>query len=63
MKLEQALIKKKHNFFLVILKMNNGYLKQLNLPALYNLYRQNYCGCVYSYQDMLIREKNKELQK
>ena len=42
-------------------KKNNGYLKSVKFATLYNLYRQNYCGCVYSYQDMLEREKNKEL--
>ena len=39
------------------------YLKSVKFATLYNLYRQNYCGCIYSYQDMLEREKNKELQK
>ena len=56
MKLAQAFLNKKHDF-----KKNNGYLKSVKFAALYNLYRQNYCGCVYSYQDMLEREKNKEL--
>ena len=29
-------------------KKNNGYLNSLNLSKQYNLYRQDYCGCVYS---------------
>ena len=33
-------------------KKNNGYLKSVQLARSYNLYRQSYCGCVYSYQDM-----------
>ena len=41
-------------------KKNNGYLKSVQFASLYNLYRQNYCGCVYSYQDMLQREKSKD---
>ena len=53
----------KTQFLFSDFKKNNGYLKSVKFAALYNLYRQNYCGCVYSYQDMLEREKNKELQK
>lgn len=40
-------------------KKNNGYLKSVKFADQYQLYRQNYCGCIYSYQDMLQREKNK----
>lgn len=29
-------------------KKRNGYLKSLTLSKEYGLYRQNYCGCVYS---------------
>ena len=29
-------------------KKNNGYKRSCELSALYGLYRQNYCGCVYS---------------
>ena len=29
-------------------KKKNGYLRSLQLSAEYNLYRQNYCGCLYS---------------
>ena len=29
-------------------KKRDGYLKSLRLSKQYNLYRQNYCGCVYS---------------
>ena len=48
----------KTQFLFSDFKKNNGYLKSVKFAALYNLYRQNYCGCVYSYQDMLEREKN-----
>ena len=29
-------------------KKRNGYLRSLQLSAEYNLYRQNYCGCLFS---------------
>ena len=29
-------------------KKNNGYLNSIKLSKQYNLYRQDYCGCVYS---------------
>ncbi len=29
-------------------KKNNGYKHSIELSKIYNLYRQNYCGCVYS---------------
>ncbi len=29
-------------------KKNNGYKRSIELSHIYNLYRQNYCGCVYS---------------
>lgn len=41
-------------------KKNNGYLKSVQMASSYNLYRQSYCGCVYSYQDMLKRKKERE---
>ncbi|WP_296876392.1 epoxyqueuosine reductase QueH [Thomasclavelia sp.] len=41
-------------------KKNNGYLKSVNMAREYNLYRQSYCGCVYSYQEMLQRKKERD---
>ena len=32
-------------------KKKNGYLRSLQLSAEYGLYRQNYCGCLYSKQN------------
>ena len=32
-------------------KKKNGYLRSLQLSAEYSLYRQNYCGCLYSKAD------------
>lgn len=38
-------------------KKKGGYLRSTELAKEYDLYRQDYCGCVYSYQE---REKRKE---
>jgi len=32
-------------------KKKNGYLRSIELSKEYNLYRQNYCGCIYSKKD------------
>lgn len=32
-------------------KKNEGYKKSIELSKKYNLYRQNYCGCIYSRKD------------
>ena len=32
-------------------KKNNGFKRSLELSAEYNLYRQDYCGCIYSLQN------------
>lgn len=32
-------------------KKRNGYLRSCQLSRLYNLYRQDYCGCVFSRRD------------
>ncbi|MBQ9278037.1 MAG: epoxyqueuosine reductase QueH [Lachnospiraceae bacterium] len=41
-------------------KKNNGYSRSIQLSKEYNLYRQNYCGCIYSKEESLRREKNRE---
>lgn len=43
-------------------KKNNGYLKSTQMTQEYGMYRQNYCGCMFSYEEMLEREKNKRMQ-
>lgn len=40
-------------------KKNDGYLKSTQMTKEYGMYRQNYCGCEFSYKEMLEREKNK----
>ncbi|MCK9477874.1 MAG: epoxyqueuosine reductase QueH [Firmicutes bacterium] len=32
-------------------KKKDGYKRSIELSAKYNLYRQNYCGCIYSIKD------------
>ena len=41
-------------------KKKNGYLRSLQLAKKYNLYRQNYCGCMYSYYEAENYRKNKQ---
>lgn len=36
------------NYLFSDFKKNNGYKRSIELSKEYNLYRQNYCGCVYS---------------
>ena len=41
-------------------KKKNGYKRSIELSREYNLYRQDYCGCVYSIRDMEV-SKNQEV--
>lgn len=50
----------KTKFLFSDFKKNNGYLKSVKFADSYHLYRQSYCGCVYSYQEMLQRVKERE---
>lgn len=38
-------------------KKKNGYKRSIELSSIYNLYRQDYCGCIYS---QIEREKQKK---
>lgn len=38
-------------------KKKNGYKRSVELSAQYGLYRQDYCGCVYSKQEQARRQK------
>lgn len=42
-------------------KKKNGYKRSIELSHQYNLYRQNYCGCVYSQAAAENRERNRGL--
>lgn len=39
-------------------KKKNGYLRSCELSKRFGLYRQDYCGCVFSKREALEREKN-----
>ena len=41
-------------------KKKNGYKRSVELSALYGLYRQNYCGCVFSKRDAEERLHNSQ---
>ncbi|MBR6018976.1 MAG: epoxyqueuosine reductase QueH [Lachnospiraceae bacterium] len=41
-------------------KKKGGYLESVRLSEVYGLYRQNYCGCVYSKRDAIARERNEQ---
>lgn len=49
----------KTKFLYADFKKNNGYLKSTQMTKEYNMYRQNYCGCMFSYEEMLKRESSK----
>lgn len=38
-------------------KKKNGYKRSTELSAIYGLYRQNYCGCVFSKRDAISEEE------
>ena len=39
-------------------KKKNGYKRSVELSQIYNLYRQDFCGCIYSEAEMKRRKKN-----
>ena len=39
-------------------KKRNGYKMSIDLSKKYDLYRQSYCGCVFSYKEMLEYKEN-----
>ena len=41
-------------------KKKNGYKRSIELSREYRLYRQNFCGCVFSKRDAEEREKDTE---
>lgn len=38
-------------------KKKNGYKRSIELSKIYNLYRQNYCGCIYSKKEGMIKSE------
>jgi len=43
-------------------KKKNGYKRSTELSAAYGMYRQDYCGCVYSMRERQEAKKNKNLE-
>lgn len=54
-------LEKKYNikYLYADFKKNNGYKRSIELSSKYNLYRQDYCGCIYSKKEEEIRKKAK----
>ena len=48
------------NYLYSDFKKNNGYKRSIELSKEYNLYRQDYCGCIYS---QIERRKKNEISK
>ncbi len=48
------------NYLCSDFKKNNGYKRSIELSKIYNLYRQDYCGCIFSKAE---REKQKNNSK
>lgn len=48
------------NYLCSDFKKKEGYKRSIELSRQYDLYRQNYCGCVYSQQEALRRNQDKE---
>lgn len=47
-------------YFYSNFKKNKGMDRSIELSRHFNMYRQSYCGCVYSYEDSLLRQKRRE---
>lgn len=43
-------------------KKKNGYKRSVELSAQHHLYRQNYCGCVFSKREAELREQQSKEQ-
>ncbi len=46
------------NYLYSDFKKREGYKRSCQLSAEYSLYRQDYCGCIYSKRDAALRQKN-----
>ena len=45
------------NYLYADFKKKNGYKRSIELSNLYGLYRQDYCGCIYSYNNKLRKKQ------
>ena len=48
------------NYLVSDFKKRNGYKRSTELSKIYGLYRQDYCGCIYSKNQ---REREKKLRE
>lgn len=44
-------------------KKKNGYKRSIELSEQFGLYRQDYCGCVYSKEEAELRRKSRKIQE
>ena len=53
-------LEKKYNvkYLYADFKKKDGYKKSTELSNIYKLYRQDYCGCIYSKRDMINKKEN-----
>jgi len=53
-------LEKKYNvkYLYADFKKKEGYKKSTELSNIYKLYRQDYCGCIYSKRDMINKKEN-----
>lgn len=48
------------NYLYSDFKKKNGYKRSIELSHQYNLYRQDYCGCIFSFKEKLEKEQSKK---
>ena len=53
----------KDKFLCENFKKNNGFNRSIELAKKLDLYRQNYCGCIYSLENRLSDKKNENKKK
>ena len=53
-----SILEKKYNikYLFSDFKKRNGYKRSLELSREYKLYRQDYCGCIYSMQERMLKQ-------
>ena len=56
---EELSLKYNINYLYADFKKKNGYKRSIELSHIYNLYRQDYCGCIYSKVERLNKENEK----
>ena len=45
------------NYLYSDFKKKNGYKRSIELSNIYDLYRQDYCGCIYSLRDKIKKDE------